>query len=226
MNIVRKALAKAGQKLNIFNMKYGTAMVAKNVTIINSHIGEYAFLAHDASIISSCIGDRTSIGRYSNVRYCDIGKFCAVSWNTTLGADGHPIQNISGSGAFFRSCFGLSMKNLPKEDLGGHVERCVVGNDVWIGCNAIVRSGVRIGDGAVVGAGSVVLNDVEPYEIVAGVPAKTIKKRFNDDVILQLLKMRWWEYPDDFLKNNIEYFQQDCKLELLYEIERKYEESL
>ncbi|PZP67765.1 MAG: transferase [Delftia acidovorans] len=70
----------------------------------------------------------------------------------------------------------------------------VIGNDVWIGCGAIILRGVEIGDGAIVAAGSVVTKDVEPYTIVGGTPAKIIKRRFSEEMSARLLNLRWWEY--------------------------------
>lgn len=75
----------------------------------------------------------------------------------------------------------------------------VIGNDVWIGSEAIVMPGVRIGDGAVIGTRALVTRDVEPYAIVGGNPARTIRKRFDDERVRLLLDMRWWDWPDDRL---------------------------
>ena len=72
-----------------------------------------------------------------------------------------------------------------------------IGNDVWIGAHSVVLSGVTIGDGAVVAAGSVVSRDVRPYAIVAGVPANERRRRFPDDVVDRLLETRWWEWPTE-----------------------------
>jgi virginiamycin A acetyltransferase len=71
----------------------------------------------------------------------------------------------------------------------------IIGNDVWIGQNATILPGTRIGDGAIIGAESVVGSDVEPYTIVAGNPAKVIRKRFDDELIAMLLKLKWWDLP-------------------------------
>ena len=83
-----------------------------------------------------------------------------------------------------------------------------IGNDVWIGHNVIILPGVTIHDGAVCAAGAVVTHDVPPYTIVGGVPAKPIRKRFSDDIIEQLLKIRWWDWPEEKIRENIEYFYQ------------------
>jgi len=79
-----------------------------------------------------------------------------------------------------------------------------VGNDVWIGRGALVLPGVSIGDGAVIGAGSVVTKDVEPYPIVAGNPAKVIRKRTSDDYIAHMLTIRWWHWSDDKIREEAE----------------------
>ncbi|MCO5145149.1 MAG: type B chloramphenicol O-acetyltransferase [Aquamicrobium sp.] len=75
----------------------------------------------------------------------------------------------------------------------------VIGNDVWIGSEAIVMPGVRIGDGAVIGTRALVTRDVEPYAIVGGNPARTIRKRFDDERVRLLIEMRWWDWPDEQL---------------------------
>lgn len=81
-----------------------------------------------------------------------------------------------------------------------------IGNDVWIGWNAVIMPGVTIGDGAIVAAGAVVTHDVPCYAIVGGVPAKVIKKRFSDEIIKQLMKIKWWNWPDEKIKENLELF--------------------
>ena len=81
-----------------------------------------------------------------------------------------------------------------------------IGSDVWIGWNAVIMPGITVGDGAVIGAGAVVTHDVPPYTVVGGVPAKMIRKRFSDDDIEKLLKIRWWNWSDEKIQENLEYF--------------------
>jgi acetyltransferase-like isoleucine patch superfamily enzyme len=81
-------------------------------------------------------------------------------------------------------------------------DRITIGNDVWIGINAIIKDGITIGNGAIVGAGAVVVKDVEPYSIVGGVPAKLIRFRFAKEEINFLEEMRWWDKPEEWIKNN------------------------
>ena len=79
----------------------------------------------------------------------------------------------------------------------------IIGNDVWIGFEAVILSGVTIGDGAIIGTRAVVTKDVPPYMIVGGIPAKSIRKRFSDDVICKLLKLQWWNWTENRIKKNI-----------------------
>ena len=82
----------------------------------------------------------------------------------------------------------------------------IIGNDVWIGANVVILPGVQIGDGAIIAAGAVVNKDVPPYTVVGGVPAKPIKKRFEEDKIEKLMKIRWWDWPIEQIRENIELF--------------------
>ena len=83
----------------------------------------------------------------------------------------------------------------------------VIGNDVWIGYEAVILAGVTIGDGAIIGARAVVTKDVEPYTIVGGVPAAPIRKRFSKDTISNLLKIKWWDWPKEKIAKNINAIQ-------------------
>lgn len=86
----------------------------------------------------------------------------------------------------------------------------VIGNDVWIGYEAVILAGVTIGDGAVIGARAVVTKDVPPYTIVGGVPARPIKKRFSDRTIADLLEIKWWDWPRERIARNLAAIQKGC----------------
>lgn len=145
---------------------------------------------------------RVSVGRYtygnpslriwSEAERIDIGSFCSIADEVTIFGGGE--HNSSWVTTFpLRIAFGLPGAN---ED--GHPAskgNTTIGNDVWIGYRATVLSGVHIGDGAVVGAGSVIASDVPPYAIVAGNPAKVLRYRFEQDVIEKLMAVKWWDWP-------------------------------
>jgi len=88
-----------------------------------------------------------------------------------------------------------------------HKGDIVIGNDVWIGYEAVVMAGVTIGDGAIIGARAVVTKDVPPYTIVGGVPARKIRRRFSDNVIARLLELKWWDWPAEQIQRNIKNIQ-------------------
>ena len=83
----------------------------------------------------------------------------------------------------------------------------VIGNDVWIGYEAVILAGVTIGDGAIIGTRAVVVKDVEPYSIVGGIPAKEIRKQFSPDIIARLRKLQWWNWPPEKIQSIIQYIQ-------------------
>ena len=84
----------------------------------------------------------------------------------------------------------------------------VIGNDVWIGYEAVILSGVHIGDGAIIGARAVVTRDVEPYTIMGGVPARPIRKRYDEETIQRLLALRWWDFPPEQMRKCLDALEQ------------------
>lgn len=122
-----------------------------------------------------------------------------------IGIYEHPIDLISTSPHIYKN------KNIAKEykpnwsqdDIN---DPPVIGNDVWIGSNVIIKQGIHIGDGAIIAAGAVVTKNVKSYNVVGGVPASVIKKRFSDDIIELLIEFRWWDKPEEWINSNINKF--------------------
>lgn len=189
--------------------------IGKKVRLKNTKLGYRCNIAYEADLQNAVVGKRTSVGRYTTVRNCEIGSYCAISWNCSLGAKNHHYEMASSSAAFYRPKFGLVEQTIKELD-ATPVTR--IGNDVWIGCNAVICSGVTIGDGAVIGAGAIVTKDVEPYAIVVGVPARSVSFRFEKEIRGNLLKSEWWKWSDEQLKEHIELFQQDMTKEISEEI--------
>jgi len=129
-----------------------------------------------------------------------IGKYCSIAFGVTIIASGeHNYRGVSNYPF-------LAMVNQDPERDTYSKGNVFIGNDVWLGANSTILSGTHISDGAVVAAGAVVRGTVPPYAIVGGVPARVIKYRFSAEVIDQLLHIRWWNWPEDFIRNNLHLF--------------------
>ena len=128
----------------------------------------------------------------------DVGSFCSISNGVKIGGPAHPVQFVSTS-PVFHSGNNVLGKNFSKHEFEPFV-RTRIGHDVWIGENSIIKAGITIGNGAVIGAGSVVTKDVGAYEIWAGNPARLIRARFDAEVAEAIEKSEWWNYSGDKLK--------------------------
>ena len=174
-----------------------------------------------SKIYSSSISHYTYIGGNSEIVNTKIGKYCSIARDCIIGLASHTINNISTCPIFTEKHNGTGFSWVD-HDYVNHKSNCIeIGNDVWIGTRAIIlsRKGIlKIGDGAIIGAGAIVTKDVPPYSIVAGVPAKIIRYRFTPEIIEKLLEIRWWNYPEEVLKNKLSVFQmEDLGIELLEE---------
>ena len=137
-----------------------------------------------------------------------IGKFCSIACGAKFlfNSANHTLRSLSTY--IFPVLFeewGLDVARIPEAwDNRGDI---VIGNDVWIGYEAVVLAGVTIGDGAIVAARAVVTKDVPPYTIVGGVPARPIRRRFSDSEIDQLLELKWWDWPEEKIAKSIDAIQ-------------------
>lgn len=137
-----------------------------------------------------------------------IGKFCSIACGAKFlfTSGNHTMKSLANyTFPIFFDEWGLDAKDICRAwDNKGDT---VVGNDVWIGYEAVVLSGVTIGDGAVIGARAVVTRDVPPYTVVGGVPARPIRRRFDDATVERLEALRWWDWDEAKIKRNIPLIQ-------------------
>ena len=137
-----------------------------------------------------------------------IGKFCSIACGAKFlfTSANHAMKSLSTYPfpVFFEE-WGLEAKNIC--DAWDNKGDIVIGNDVWIGYEAVILSGVTIGDGAIIGTRAVVTKDVPSYTIVGGVPAKPIRKRFDEETIQKLEEIRWWDWEEERIKKNIQAIQ-------------------
>ncbi len=137
-----------------------------------------------------------------------IGKFCSIACGAKFlfNSANHTMTSLSTyTFPLFFEEWGLEKQKVTEAwDNKGDI---VIGNDVWIGFEAVILSGVTIGDGAIIGSRAVVTKDVPPYTIVGGVPARTIRRRFDEETIGKLLQMKWWDWPEAVIRKNISAIQ-------------------
>lgn len=170
-------------------------------------------VAYDAKINNSDIGFGTYIAQNSQISRCKIGRYSLVGFESLIG--GHPIHKVASvHPALYstRAQYGFTYVTKNSYDEYSYVDdekkyAIVIGNDVWVtaGSTKIVQ-GVTIGDGAVVMADAVVTKDVPPYAIVGGIPAKIIGYRFKEEDIEFLLKLKWWDRGETWIKEHAEFF--------------------
>lgn len=168
-------------------------------------------LGKNSELYHCCMGYASYIAPDSTLYYVKIGKYCSIGKEMHCIYGKHPTDIfVSTHPAFYDD------KNAPisycktkqYDDSFPQIEdkySIVIGNDVWIGDRVSIMEGVRIGDGAIIAAGAVVVKDVEPYTIVGGVPAKIIRKRFNEDQVAMLQKHQWWDKPKEWIEEHAEY---------------------
>lgn len=185
-----------------------TVYLKNVITDLNIEVGDY-------TIYNDFVNDPRDFEK-NNVLYhypinCDkliIGKFCSIACGAKFlfNSANHTLTSLSTyTFPLFFEEWELEKKNVAKAwDNKGNI---IIGNDVWIGYDAIILSGVTIGDGAIIGSRAVVTKDVPPYTIVGGVPAKAIRKRFDEKTIKSLLNLKWWDWPEERIAVNIQRIQ-------------------
>lgn len=162
--------------------------------IKNSYIDKKAKVCRSVQITDSSMGKYSYLGPFSQVVRTKIGNYCSIANYCYIGQGSHPLDWISTSPVFYgnHNLFGVNFSEEPYDEF----KDTRIGNDVWIGSFSLIKGGITIGDGAVIGMGAVVTKDVGPYEIWAGNPAKLIRKRFDEETIERLLDLKWWNWDD------------------------------
>lgn len=215
--------------ININSLKwflFGRRRMLKSVKGFHSHwnttvspdstISEYAHI-FDGSVVNS-----SHVGRFSkvisaNLSYAEVGAFVSLAPRCKVGGGGdHPLDQVSHHSLFYRP----ERRQHPQvvfskyDKFTDDLRKTVIGNDVWVGSDAVIKHGVHIGDGAVVGAGAVVVKDVPPYAIVGGVPANIIKYRHSPELREALIESQWWSWPIPALQVIADEFDRNAPLTL------------
>lgn len=164
--------------------------IGDNSILFNSMCHGYNAINRNNYITDSEIGLGSYTGHNVTIKNSSIGKFCSLSWYLSIGGKNHDYHKVTTYPEFHWNRIFKGESQI----IESKFENTQVGNDVWIGSGAIILRGVIVGDGAVIGAGAIVTKNVAPYTIVAGSPAKIIGKRFSDEIIEDLLEIKWWDW--------------------------------
>lgn len=185
---------------NFFESPFKGKTIADQITNPNIKVGKFSYYSgyYHGHSFDDCA--RYLMPDIIDVDKLIIGSFCSIGSGAAFimaGNQGHRHEWISSFPFFYMS----EVDEFSQAD-NGYLPAgdTVIGNDVWIGSEAVIMPGIKIGDGAVIGTRALVTKDVEPYTIVGGNPAKVIKKRFSDQQIELLLEMKWWNWPLPQLK--------------------------
>lgn len=164
-------------------------------------VGNWVEIHHGVYVEYSTIGDYSYLQEHVSVADTTIGKFVAIASTVRIGPPDHPMDRVS------QHRFTYVPEYYWPGETRDHAffakrrsERCTIGNDVWIGHSVTVLAGITVGNGAVLAAGAVVTRDVAPYTIVAGVPARVVRRRFPEDIAVRIERLAWWDWPDDAIR--------------------------
>ena len=183
-------------------------LIHPTCVVKNCAFGSYVELGDHCIAEETAFGDYTYLFGSNDVIFATLGKFNSIATGVRINPVNHPMrERVAAHHLTYRAAhYGLGEDD-PSIIQWRRARPVVTGNDVWIGHNAVILGGVTLGDGAVVGAGAVVTHDAAPYEIVGGVPAKPIRKRFSDGEIAQLLALSWWDWPPEKIAASIDAIQ-------------------
>jgi acetyltransferase-like isoleucine patch superfamily enzyme len=168
-------------------------------------------LGYNSRVLSNCVLNNSELGSFSYVgKNCliqntIIGKYCSIANNVSIGLGKHPTKHFTTSPLFYKRNNTFKINLVDKDLEFSEYKKTIVENDVWIGYGAIVLDGIKISNGAIIGAGSIVTKDIPPYAIAVGIPAKIIKYRFDNNKIDKLIKSSWWDNDPYEIKKTIKH---------------------
>lgn len=199
-------LKKIIRKL-LLHSRYPKAVISSSAAIDRvSQIGNYVAIFNNVKILHSSIARYTYLQENSFVFNAEIGAFCSIGANTSIGLVNHPIDSVCTSPVFYDNSQPLPKFFTQVSSTKKQYKKTIISSDVWIGDGVKIIEGVEIGVGAVIGAGSIVTKNIPPYAIAAGNPCRVIRNRFSEATCTALLASNWWGLSDEKLQNLTPFF--------------------
>ncbi|HBB85409.1 MAG TPA: chloramphenicol acetyltransferase [Sulfitobacter sp.] len=176
--------------------------------VTDTQFGRYVEIGRATRLAHSEIGDYSYCDRWCDIANTQVGKFSNIAASVRIGATDHPMEKASLHHFHYRAG---DYFDGAEDDADWFAlrrsRRTVIGHDTWLGHGAQVRPEVTIGPGAVVAGGAIVTRDVAPYMIVAGIPAKPLRRRFSESIATRMEELGWWDWPHDRLQASLKDFQ-------------------
>lgn len=197
-------------------------LISENSKLVNAKLGEFTEVGIFNFYENVILGDYSYTGQFCFLQNVEIGKFANIATMVRIGPTNHPMERPAlHHFTYRREMYGFDDKDDDEFFKTRESKKIYIGHDTWIGHGVTIMPGIKVGDGAVVGSGSVVTKDVEPYTIVVGVPAKPLRKRFNDEIIRKLECIKWWDWSYEKIKENFK----DFLLDINDFVEKYYKEG-
>jgi len=193
-------------KYKTVNFHHGSALNNHSLFEGNNSIGI------KSEVLNSTLGFGSYVGNFCLLNNVKIGRYCSIGSSVRIIFGKHPTNIfVSTHPAFFSKSKPtfftyISTQKFKEIDVSCNDFAVEIGNDVWMGENVSIMSGIKIGDGAIVGSNALVTKNIEPYTINIGIPSQSIKKRFTNEQIIFLLNYKWWNKDLEWIKNNAELF--------------------
>jgi len=169
--------------------------------VVNTTFGAYCELGRGSRVQNSEFLDYSYTDRATDIANATIGKFANIASYTRIGPTDHPLHTASLHHFLYRSTDYWDDAEFDQDFFDHRMSRrAVIGHDTWLGHNCIIKPEVTVGDGAVVASGAVVTKDVEPYTIVAGMPAKPMRRRQPPEIAERMMELAWWDWDHDRLR--------------------------